>query len=320
MHTIKRLAALGLIATAAVACTATSTGGTTPSPIVASQPPVTAAPSVAPSDAPASPAADACTKDNLTTVAPGTLTIGTDNPAYPPYFEFSDSPTEPWELGDPTTGGGFEGAFAYALAEQLGYSRDEVVWTVVPFANSFAPGPKAFDIDINQVSYEPERAENVDMSEGYYFVNQSVVARKDTPAAAATTLTELKEFRLGAQVGTTSLETIETVIAPTAAASVYDTNDAAIAALNAGQIDAIVVDLPTAFFITAAQMEDGVIVGQIEGSEAADAGYFSVVLPKGSELTDCVNGAIAAMTDDGRLEAITQEWLSDNAAAPVLQP
>lgn len=320
MHTIKRLAALGLIAAVAVACTTTSTGGTTSSPSVASEPPVTVAPSLAASEAPPSAPADTCTKDNLTTVAPGTLTIGTDNPAYPPYFEFSDSPTEPWELGDPTTGGGFEGAFAYALAEQLGYSREEVAWTVVPFANAYAPGPKTFDIDINQVSYSTERAENVDMSEGYYFVNQSVVARKDTPVAAAKTLTELKAYRLGAQVGTTSLETIQSVIAPTAEASVYDTNDAAIAALQAGQIDAIVVDLPTAFFITAAQMEDGVIVGQIEGSAESDAEYFSVVLQKDSPLTECVNEAIAALNEDGRLDDITQEWLSDKAAAPVLQP
>ena len=314
-----RLGALAAIALIAVACSTTSTGGSA-SPSVASQPPVTEAPSVAPSE-PASAAPEACAKDSLTTVAPGTLTIGTDNPAYPPYFEFSESPTEPWELGDPTTGGGFEGAFAYALAEELGFSKEEVAWTVVPFANAFAPGPKQFDIDINQVSYNAERAANVDMSEGYYFVNQSVVAVKDTPVASAKTLTELKAFRFGAQVGTTSLTTITDVIAPTTEPMVYDTNDAALAALQAGQIDAIVVDLPTAFFMTAAQMNDqGVIVGQIEGSEDTDAEYFSVVLPKDSELTECVNAAIAAMTDDGRLEAITQEWLSDKAAAPVLQP
>ena len=318
MNITTRLGALAAIALLAVACS-TPTGGS-PSASVASQPPVTEGPSVAPSE-PASSAPEACAKDSLTTVAPGTLTIGTDNPAFPPYFEFSEAPTEPWELGDPTTGGGFEGAFAYALAEELGFSKEEVAWTVVPFANAFAPGPKQFDIDINQVSYSAERAENVDMSEGYYFVNQSVVAVKDTPAAAAKTLTELKAFRFGAQVGTTSLATINDVIQPTTEPMVYDTNDAALSALQAGQIDAIVVDLPTAFFMTAAQMNDqGVIVGQIEGSEETDAEYFSVVLPKDSALTDCVNAAIAAMTDDGRLEAITQEWLSDKAAAPVLQP
>jgi polar amino acid transport system substrate-binding protein len=266
------------------------------------------------------PSPASCAKEELALVTPGTLTIGTDNPAYPPYFEFSDSPTPPWELGDPTTGNGFESAFAYALAGELGFAKEEVVWTVVPFNTAFAPGPKPFDIDINQVSYDPQRAENVDMSEGYYFVNQAVVARKETPAAAAATIDELKPLRFGAQVGTTSYETIETVIDPSTETSVYDSNDDAIEALNVGQIDAIVVDLPTAFFITAAQMEDGVIVGQLEGSQDADAEYFSVVLPKDSPVTACVNQAIAAMQSDGRLDAITQEWLSDKAAAPVLRP
>jgi polar amino acid transport system substrate-binding protein len=318
MHTTKRLWGLGLIAILVAACSATGGGATPASPSVASAPPVTEAPA---SEAP-SPSAEAgiCTAAEMPTFTPGTFTIGTDNPAYPPYFEIVDSPTDPWELGDPTTGTGFESAFAYALAEELGFTKEQVVWTVVPFANSFAPGDKAFDVDINQISYAPERAENVDMSDGYYFVNQAVVANADTPAAEATTLTALKELRLGAQVGTTSFATITDVIQPTADPSVYDTNDAAIAALEAKQIDAIVVDLPTAFFITAAQMDDGVIVGQIEQAEDADAEYFSVVLPKDSPLTECVNGAIAALQSDGRLDAITQEWLSDKANAPILQP
>jgi polar amino acid transport system substrate-binding protein len=318
MYTTKRLWGLGLIAILVAACSTTGGGATPASPSVAIDPPVTQAPA---SEAPsASAEADICTAAEMPTFAPGTFTIGTDNPAFPPYFEIVDEPTDPWELGDPTTGTGFESAFAYALAEELGFTQEQVVWTVVPFANSFAPGDKAFDVDINQVSFTPERAQNVDMSDGYYFVNQSVVANKDTPAAEATTLTALKELRLGAQVGTTSFATITDVIAPTTDPSVYDTNDAAIAALDAGQIDAIVVDLPTAFFITAAQMDNGVIVGQIEQSEDADAEYFSVVLPKDSPLTDCVNQAIAALQSDGRLEAITQEWLSDKANAPVLQP
>jgi len=317
MHTTKRLWGLGLIAILVAACSAT--GGATPaSPTVESEPPVSAPlASVAPS---VSAEAGICTAAEMPTFTPGTFTIGTDNPAYPPYFEIVDEPTDPWELGDPTTGTGFESAFAYALAEQLGFTKDQVVWTVVPFANSFAPGDKQFDVDINQVSFTPERAQNVDMSDGYYFVNQAVVANKGTPAAEATTLTALKDLRLGAQVGTTSFATITDVIAPGPDPSVYDTNDAAIAALDAKQIDAIVVDLPTAFFITAAQMDNGVIVGQIEQAEDADAEYFSVVLPKDSPLTECVNGAIAALQSDGRLDAITKEWLSDKANAPILQP
>jgi polar amino acid transport system substrate-binding protein len=318
MHTTKRLWGLGLIAILLAACTSAGGGATPASPSVASEPPVSEAPV---SEAPiASAEASICTAANMPTFTPGTFTIGTDNPAYPPYFEIVDSPTDPWELGDPTTGTGFESAFAYALAEQLGFSKDQVSWTVVPFANSFAPGEKQFDVDINQISYDPERAQNVDMSDGYYFVNQAVVANKGTDAADAKSLSDLKGLRLGAQVGTTSFATIEDVIAPTADPSVYDTNDAAIAALDAKQIDAIVVDLPTAFFITAAQMDNGVIVGQIEQPEDADAEYFSVVLPKDSPLTDCVNEAIAALQSDGTLDAITQEWLSDKANAPVLQP
>ena len=319
MHTTKRLWGLGLIAILVAACSTTGGDASPASPTVESAPPVTEAPA---SEA-ASPSAEAdiCTAAEMPTFTPGTFTIGTDNPAFPPYFEIVDEPTAPWELGDPTTGTGFESAFAYALAEQFGFTKDQVAWTVVKFDNAYAPGDKQFDVDINQISYTPERAQNVDMSDGYYFVNQSVVALTDSDAAKAKTLTELKDLRLGAQVGTTSLATIQDVIQPTADPSVYDDNTAAITALNAGQIDAIVVDLPTAFFITAAQMDDkGTIVGQIEQAEDADAEYFSVVLPKDSPLTDCVNGAIAAMQSDGSLDAITQEWLSDKANAPVFQP
>ena len=321
MHTTKRLWGLGLIAILVAACSSTGGEASSAAPAIASEPPVSEAPA---SEAPVSEApsaeADVCTAAEMPTVTPGTFTIGTDNPAYPPYFEIVEPPTDPWELGDPTAGTGFESAFAYALAEELGFDRDTVRWIPVKFDIAYAPGPKEFDVDVNQISFTPERAENVDMSDGYYFVNQSVVANKDTPAAEVTTLSALKDMRLGAQVGTTSLATIQEVIQPTVDESVYDSNDAAIAALDAKQIDAIVVDLPTAFFITSAQMENGVIVGQIEQPEDADAEYFSAVLPKDSPLTDCVNEAIAAMQSDGRLDAITQEWLSDKANAPVLQP
>jgi polar amino acid transport system substrate-binding protein len=267
------------------------------------------------------PVEEACANRlNLDLVKNDTLTIGTDNPAYPPYFEWVETPTAPWELGDPTTGGGFEGAFAYALAEELGFSRDEVEWTVVPFVNSFASGPKSFDIAINQISYKPERAQNVDMSDGYYYVNQSVVARAGAPAAGAQSVADLKAYRFGAQVGTTSYDTIVDVINPTTQPSVYDTNDAAIEALKVGQIDAIVVDLPTAFYITAVQFEEGTIVGQFPSPTDADAEHFSVVLPRSSAVTQCVNLAISKMKADGRLDAITKEWLSDKVDAPAFRP
>jgi polar amino acid transport system substrate-binding protein len=319
MRSALKLSVVLLVAVIAAACS--TSGGASPSASAAASvaaSPSAAAPSAAPSP---SPAVDACAKDGLVTTAAGKLTIGTDNPAYPPYFQIPDgTATAPWELGDPTNGEGFESAFAYALAEQLGFAAADVAWVVVPFDNSFAPGAKTFDIDINQVSFKPERAEAVDLSEGYYTLNQSIVALKANGLAAAKTVADLKAFKFGAQTGTTSLDTINNVIAPTAAAMVYNSNDDAIAALTATQIDGLVVDLPTAFFVTAAQVENSVIVGQFAPPAGADAEHFSVVLDKGSPLTACVNTAIAALKSDGTLDAITQEWLSDKASAPVIQP
>ena len=190
-----------------------------------------------------------------------------------------------------------------------------------PFDTVLAPGPKQFDAYIGQVSFAPERTETVDLSEGYYFNNQAIVARKDTPITEAKSIADLANYRFGAQVGTTSLATIESVITPKTDPSVYNSNDAAIAALNGSQIDAIVVDLPTAFYIRDAQMDGkGAIVGQLERPADQDAEYFSVLLPKDSPLTDCVNQAIAALQSDGRLDAITEQWLTSLANAPVLQP
>jgi polar amino acid transport system substrate-binding protein len=306
-----------LLSLALGACTS---AGASPSPSAAAPSVVASSPSTAASVAP-SASADACAKDTLTLKAPGKLTIGTDNPAFPPYFQIpAGTATPPWELGDPTNGEGFEGAFAYALADKLGFAEGDVVWTVVPFDNSFAPGEKPFDIDINQVSFTPDRAQAVDLSDGYYTLNQSVAALKANPIASAKSIADLKAFKFGAQVGTTSLDTINNVIAPTAAAMVYNTNDDAVAALKAKQIDGLVVDLPTAFYVTAAQVDDSAVVGQFAAPTGTDAEHFSVVLPKGSALTACVNAAIGAMKSDGSLDALTKEWLADKVNAPVFTP
>ncbi len=314
---------LVLIAIVTVACT---TGGASASPPGSSGPsPSTAAVSTASSVAPTvapSPTPDTCASANLTLVTAGKLTIGTDNPAYPPYFaENADgSKTAPWELGDPTNSQGFESAVAYAVAEQLGFTKGQVAWTYVPFDNSFKPGPKAFDFDINQVSFSAERAQAVDLSDGYYFVNQAVVSLANNPIAKVTTVSGLAAYRFGAQVGTTSYKTITDVIKPTTDPSVYDTNDAAISALNAKQIDAIVVDLPTAFYMAAAQLDNGKVVGQFQGPSDAQAEHFSLVVAKDSTLTPCLNAAIGALKDSGKLAAITKEWLSDKVSAPVFTP
>jgi polar amino acid transport system substrate-binding protein len=309
------VALLGILTLILAAC---SGGGSSPSASAAAS---EAQPSEgAPSAAPPSAEADACAPESLQTVSAGRLTIGTDNPAFPPYWDppaEGETPTDPWELGDPYNGRGFEGAVAWAVAEELGFAEDAVDFTVVPFDSSYAPGEKDFDFYLAQVSFTEERAEQVDMSEGYYFSNQALVANADTPITEATSIADVAEFRLGVQVGTTSLAYIEEQIQPTTDAMVYNTNDAAIAALNAGQVDGIVVDLPTAFFVTAVQMENGVVVGQFPpvGDEQE---HFSLVLELDSPLTDCVNEAIASLRDSGELEAITTEWMSENAGAPLL--
>ncbi|MEZ5117653.1 MAG: ABC transporter substrate-binding protein [Candidatus Nanopelagicales bacterium] len=251
-----------------------------------------------------SPSSDACAKENLVTVTPGTLTIGTDKPAYPPYFVDDD----------PSNGKGFESAVAYAVAEGLGYTTDEVTWTVVPFNTSYAPGDKNFDFDINQISITPERQKAVDFSDGYYTVNQAVVALKDSPIADATTLEQLKTAKLGAQVGTTSLTYIDEYVQPEAKPFVYnDTNDAK-SALENGQIDGIVVDLPTAYYITAAEIDNSKIVGQFPAQEGPDAEQFGLLFAKGNPLVECVNQVLAELKSTGDLEEIQNVWLAGDEA------
>ena len=260
-------------------------------------------------------ATNPCAKDQLPLVNGGKLTIGTDNPAYPPWF--GGTPQGEWKISDPASGKGFESAVAYAVAEKLGFTKDEVEWTVVPFNNSFKPGPKDFDFDINQISYTPKRAQVVDFSDSYYDVNQSVVALKDSKIANATTLADLKDAKLGAPVGTTSYDYITQNIQPSQQPQVYDTLDAGVAALKAKQIDGLVVDLPTAFYVTAVQVPGGKIVGQFPTVGSQE--YFGMVLQKDSPLTECVDEGLAELKDSGELAQIQQTWLSDKVSAPVLQ-
>jgi polar amino acid transport system substrate-binding protein len=284
----------------------------------AASPSLTPSPSVSASVG-ASP--DQCATENLATKEPGVLTVGTDNPAFPPYFaepSGDQKPTEPWELGDPTNGRGFESAVAYAVAEELGFAEEDVTWVVVPFANSYQPGPKAFDFYLAQVSYTPERAEQVDMSDGYFFGNQALLAIQGTPIAEATTIEEVAQYRLGAASATTSLDYILEKIQPATEPRVYDTNDAAAAGLDARQVDGILVDLPTAFLMSIISVDDGVVVGQFP-SDPNEQEHFSLVLEKDSPLTACVNEAIAAITDSGELEQITDRWMGDYTSAPTIE-
>ncbi|MFI6017166.1 ABC transporter substrate-binding protein [Streptomyces sp. NPDC051287] len=255
-----------------------------------------------------SSAATTCAKGKLATRTSGKLTIATDEPAYEPWFK-DDKPAD---------GEGFESAVAYAVAKQLGYDKSAVVWQSVPFNKAFAPGAKTFDFDINQVSISAERKKAVDFSSGYYDVRQAVIALKGSKAARATGVADLKKLKLGAQVGTTSLDYITDVVKPSQQPAVYAKNDQAKSALKNGQVDAIVVDLPTAFYITSAEVTDAKIVGQFE-NQGGTAEQFGLVLDKGSALTPCVTTAVDALRKDGTLAKIEQQWLSDAVDAPVLK-
>jgi polar amino acid transport system substrate-binding protein len=239
----------------------------------------------------------------METVADGTLTIATDDPAYEPWFVDND----------PTNGEGYESAVAYAIAEQLGYTAEQVTWVKVPFNKVVQPGPKDFDFDVNQVSITEARRKAVDFSSGYYDVVQTVITSKGSAIDGATSIADLADAKLGAQVGTTSYTAITDQIQPSQEPAVFDTNDQAVQALKNGQIDGIVVDLPTAYFMTAVQLDDGVIVGQLPLPDGKPE-QFGAVLAKGSPLTDCVSGAVDALREDGILDQISQEWLAQQGA------
>jgi polar amino acid transport system substrate-binding protein len=258
-------------------------------------------------------AADPCAKEQLTLKTPGQLTIGTDNPAFPPWFQDADG--APWDPTTEPTKMGYEAAVAYAIANEMGFTGDEVKWTVVPFDTAFKPGPKDFDFDINQVSYQPKRDQAVDFSDSYYDVEQAVVVLKSSKFADATSLAELKDAKLGAQLGTTSYDAIVNTIQPNDDPNVYSTNNDAVRALKNGNIDGIVVDYPTSLYITAVQVPNATAMGRLpaEGQE-----YFGLVLEEGNPLRDCANQAIATLREAGTLDDLAQQWI-EGSAPPVLQ-
>ena len=252
--------------------------------------------------------AASCAKADLPLLKSGTLTIGTDSPAYDPWFSNND----------PTNGKGYESAVAYAVADQLGFSRDEVTWVKVPFNSSYKPGPKDFDFDINQISITPARAQVVDFSDGYYAASQAVIALKGTAGAEATSIDDLKGLRLGAQTGTTSLTAIRDVIQPDQDPAVFEDTNAAKQALQNDQVDAILADLPTAFYISAVEIPDSTIVGQFQ-PETGQQEEFGMLFEKGSGLVPCVDDALATLRSDGTLDDLEKKWLSDVVDVPTLQ-
>lgn len=250
-----------------------------------------------------------CTPDQLDTVQPGVLTIATGEPAFPP-----------WVIDDdPASGEGFEAAVAYAAAEQLGYAPDQVEWMRTTFDSAVAPGAKDFDWNLQQYTITSDREAAVDFSSPYYTASQAVVTRAGSPIAGATTLAQLKDAKLGAAVGSTSLDDAEEIIAPTTQVAVFNDNAAAVTALANGTIDGLVVDLPTAFFLVGAgEITDGVIVGQLPGTASGENDSFGILLENNSALTPCTTWAVDQLAADGTLAALEEQWLAAEGA-PVLK-
>jgi len=264
---------------------------------------------------PAEPAAiPGCAKSSLDLVKDGQLSLATDNPAFPPWWGGAEK--KPWKVSNPASGKGYESAVAYAVAKQLGFSKGQVTWSAVPFGSSFRPGKKPFDFYMAQVSYQPERAKNVSFSNSYYFVNQAVVANAGTAISRVKTVAGLRSYKLGAQVGTTSYDYIKDFIRPSQTPGVYDSNNDAISALNAGQIDGIVVDLPTAFYVVAVQLDDGTIVWKLP--QRGPREHFGMVFGKGSSLVRCVNRALGRVWANGTIKQLQKKYLAQ-AGAPDLR-
>ncbi|CAB4582512.1 unannotated protein [freshwater metagenome] len=251
-------------------------------------------------------ASASCEKADLATIADGVLTIATGEPAY-----------YPWVIDDaPESGEGFEAAVAYAVATQLGFSKDEVKWVRTTFDGAVTPGEKNFDFNLQQFSITEERKAAVDFSSPYYTAPQAIVSFKGSKIDGKSSIADLKDAKLGAAVGTTSLDAIESQLG--LKASVFNDNAAGVSALKNKQIDGLVVDLPTAFYLSGVEIENGIIVGQLPSTGSGD--QFGLLLTKGSALTSCVSGAVDAITADGTLASITDTWLATNTGSPVLKP
>lgn len=250
--------------------------------------------------------ADTCAKDQRSLQTPGKLTVATDKPAYPPYFEDDD----------PTNGKGFESAVAYAIAKELGFAKSEVTWKVVPFNSSYAPGEKKFDFDVNQISITPARQKRVDFSTPYFTAPQAIVAKESSKVAGAASLADLKGAKIGVQIGTTSLDAVTASIQPSSQPQVFDTSNDVVTAIKQDKVDAVVVDLPTAFYLTGAELEKAKIVGQFK-SPGGDP--WGALLKKDSKLTPCVNQAIDKLEKSGELAKINERWLGGQAGAPELK-
>ena len=249
--------------------------------------------------------ASACVPAKLKTHTPGTLTVATDSPAYPPYFEHND----------PSNGKGFESAVAYAVAAKLGYQPSQVKWVVEPFNASYAPGPKSFDFDINEISITPTRAKVVTFSTPYYTNPQGIIVAANSPYAHAKSLADLKSANIGVQIGTTSLTAVTQRIKPTHQPQVFNTSSDVVEAFKIGRVNAIVVDLATAFDLTSTTLPHTTIAGQFS---APGGDNWGLLMTKGSPLTSCVDRAVDTLRSDGTLAQLDERWIAAANSVPVL--
>jgi polar amino acid transport system substrate-binding protein len=244
--------------------------------------------------------AGGCDKSSLPLFEDGVLTVATDRPAY-----------EPWFSGSPKHYSGFEGDLATEVAKRLDLP---IEWVVEPFNKSYAPGDKDYDFDVNQISITPERAQVVDFSDGYFDDNQGFLAMEGNDIADATTIADLKEFQLGTQVGTTSLQFINETIQPSQQPQVFDTTNDAKSALESGQIDALVTDLVTTVYLRDFEIKGSVVTGQYPTHE-----QFGMLFEKGNPLVTCVNEVLGEIRSDGTLDALQDKWLHDYLDVPTIQ-
>ncbi len=250
--------------------------------------------------------------DTPPVVTDGQLTVATGETVFPPWMGAGAD-----DFDDPSTGTGYEGALVFALAEELGFTADQVTFVRTGFDEVIAPGEKDWDFNIQQYSITAERDEVVDFSDGYYQVEQAIIGAADSPAAGASSLADLADVRIGAAIGTTSLDYAESVIAPNSDVQVYDDNAAAKAAFDAGQVDAIVFDVPTAYFITAVEITDASIIGVLPRADDAPE-ELGMLFEEGNPLVSCVNAALATLRDNGTIESLEDAWLNQGGDIPSL--
>lgn len=244
------------------------------------------------------------------TLHEGRLTIATGNPAY-----------YPWVMDDaPESGAGYEAAVAYAVADAMGFDKDHVDWVRTSFDQAIQPGAKDFDFNLQQFSITEDREKMVDFSAPYYTSAMAVLTTQGVIDAGATpTIDSLKGLKWGADANTTAVPMLAELIQPDSDPLLYGDNADVTAAMQAGQIDAALFDLPTALYLSAVVLNDGALLGQFAPDRSANPDQFGILLEEGNPLRDCVNEALASLTESGALAAIEAQWLQETTGVPLIK-